>query len=379
MGPRIDMNDPAPDLEELRREIAAIDRSIAAGIAQRLAIARKIGAVKAETQEPTRDYEVEAQVVDRWRRELGAGGIPAGRAEAFARWLVEESVRVQQESRAPVPGPVATAGEVAVVGGAGAMGRWLADYFEDSGHRVSVVDPRAPKGGRPTYPDVETAATRAEVIVLATPIRGTAPILRRLLATGTNALIFDVLSVKAPVSNLLRSAAEAGRRVTSVHPMFGPSARTLSGRNLLIVSCGVPEADRAARALFASSALSIADVPLERHDLLIAESLGLAHAVNLLFLTALASDPASPHELAQAASTTFHRQSSLARSVADEGPELYLDIQASNPHSWGMYQELRHSLDRLAGLVEQGDLPAFTELLRSGAGKLEPGAEPMRS
>ena len=374
------MSDPPSPLRALRDEIAAIDRSIAEAIARRLLVARRVGSLKAETQEPTRDYEVEAQVMARWRETLGPSGIAPGRAEALARWLVEESVRVQEAPPAlGAPGEDGDGQEITIVGGAGAMGRWLAAYFEDLGRRVVVVDPRSEATGRPSYPDVETAMARSDVVLFATPIRGTAPVLRRALAVPSRALVCDVLSVKAPIVELLRRAAADGRRVSSLHPMFGPSARTLSGRNLLIVSCGRPDADRDARALFAGSALSIAEVPLDRHDRLIAKSLGLAHAVNLLFLAALAADPASPHDLAQAASTTFHRQSSLARTVADEGAELYLDIQSLNPHSWGMYQELRGALDRLAGIVERGDLPSFAALLESGTRKLEPGAEPMRT
>ena len=370
----------APEsLEELRRRVAELDAAIAASITERLDLARRIGAAKAVTHEPTRDYEVEARVMERWRDALGASGIPAGRAEAFARWLVEESVRVQHGVGSPAPASVSGAQEIAVVGGAGAMGRWLAEFFEDGGHRVSIVDPSAGADGRRTYPDVATAAASAQVVVFATPIRRTAPLLRQALTVRTNPLIFDVLSVKAPIAPVLKAAAREGRNVTSVHPMFGPSARTLSGRNLLVVSCGVPEADRAVRALFGGSALAVAELSLDRHDLLIAESLGLAHAVNLLFLASLASDPASPHELARSASTTFHRQSSLARTVAEEGAELYLDIQSSNPHSWGMYQELRQALERLSGIVERGDLAAFQELLREGTAKLEPGSEPMRT
>ena len=373
------MTAPEPTLDELRREVESIDRAIADAIGRRLAAAQRIGAAKAATRAPTRDYAVEARVMERWREDLAPTGIPAGRAEAFARWLVEESVRVQEELARPRPAPTSDSREIVVVGGAGAMGRWLCGFFEDAGHRVSVVDPRAGPDGPPAHASLEAAAARAEVLVLATPIRASASILRQALATGTDALLFDVLSVKAPIAPILGSAAASGRRVTSVHPMFGPTARTLSGRNLLIVSCGVPEADRAARALFAGSALSIAEVALDRHDLLIAESLGLAHAVNLLFLAALAADPASPHELARAASTTFHRQSSLARTVAEEGAELYFDIQASNPHSSGMYLELRRSLDRLSGIIERGDLPEFAKLLRDGTEKLEPGSAPMRS
>lgn len=367
------------DLEPLRAEIAEVDGAIAAGIARRLVLAREVAAAKARRQQPTRDYEVESRVLARWRDALAPSGVTPGRAASLARWLVEESVRVQEERRPTPGGGSAGAQRIAIVGGAGAMGRWLADFFEDSGHHVVVVDPRTDTTSRERCPDVRTAVASSDVVVFATPIRATSPLLEEALGSEGGALIFDVLSVKEPVAAALRAGARAGKRVTSVHPMFGPSARTLSGRNLLLVSCGVPEADRAARALFAGSALSVVEVPLDRHDLLIAESLGLAHAVNLLFLAALADDPATPHELARTASTTFHRQSSLARSVAAEGPELYLDIQATNPHSQEMYRDLGRALERLARIVDARDSGEFADLLSRGAAKLDPGAEAMRA
>jgi len=370
------MTDSGPELSALRTEIAEVDRTIALAIDRRLRLARRVGERKSVHREPTRDFAVEEQVLERWRKALGPSGVAGDRAEWLARWLVEESVRTQDEVRAAVAPARSEGDEIAIVGGAGQMGRWLTRFFEDSGHRVAIVDPEAPPPGVPTLPDVETAVSRSAVVLFATPIRSTAPLLRRALESEGSAVIADVLSVKAPIVPVLKAAAQQGRRVTSLHPMFGPSARTLSGRNLLLVSCGVPEADRVARDLFARSAVSISEVELERHDLLIAESLGLAHAVNLLFLAALSSDPASSHELARAASTTFHGQSALARAVAGEGAELYLDIQSLNPHSWGMYQELRTALDRLSTLVERRDLDGFSELLAQGRGKLEsePGA-----
>jgi chorismate mutase / prephenate dehydrogenase len=366
-------------LRELRREIERVDRTLAATILQRLALAREVGRTKASLGQPLRDYGVEKSVLSRWQRGLARAGVRPARAQAVGRWLVEEALRVQEaesSKRAPSSGRVPP--DVAVVGGAGGMGRWLVEFLQDSGHEVAVVDPASTEPGRPTFPDIETAARVVKVLAFATPIRATAPLLRRAMDTGTRALIFDVLSVKAPISPLLTQAARAGLRVTSTHPLFGPSARTLSGRNLLIVSCGVPGADRAARALFARSALTITEVPLDRHDLLIAESLGMSHAVNLLFMVALGAEPVSSHDLARAASTTFHRQSSLAAAVASEGPELYLDIQSLNPHSWSMYEELRTALDRLAAVVERQDGNGFREILAAGQAKLQPGEPSMR-
>lgn len=362
----------------MRAEVKAADAAMLAALERRFRIAREIGTEKRRTGRALRDYAVERDVVARWRCGLDAWGVPSGHSEALAEWIIEESLRLQEGVFLDSPPPPGSKFDVAIVGGAGAMGGWLGDFLEDGGHRVAVVDPRGAPRGRVPLPDVETAVRDAEIVVFATPIRQTASLMRRALTVRSDALLLDLLSVKAPVVPILKEAAKNGRRVSSLHPMFGPSARTLSGRNLLVVSCGVPEADEVARSLFSSSALTITEIPLERHDRLIAESLGLSHAVNLLFLATLASDPFSPHDLARAASATFHGQATLAGALAREGPELYLDIQALNPNTWGTFDEIGEALKQLRMTIERHDVRAFRSLLDAGCAKLESASGSIR-
>ena len=368
-----------PTLEQLREQVDRADREIASSIGRRLELARQIGLSKSRRHAPLRDYATEARVLSRWQERLTVAGVDRPRSAALARWLIEESLRVQESIPARARSPPESGQRIAIVGGAGGMGRWLDQFLTDAGHEVHIVDPRSDARSPRTLPSVGAALDRSDIVAFATPIRATAPVMEKALGHRSDAVVFDVLSVKAPILPLLRAARRKGRLVTSVHPMFGPSARTLSGRNLLLVSCGVPEADRTVWSLFSRTALTLTEVPIERHDRLIAESLGLAHAVNLVFLSALASDPLTPPDLAAAASTTFHRQSSLAAAVAREGAELYLDIQSLNPHSTEVYAEIRAAVDRLARIVQHQDLGEFRRLLDEGRAKLAPGPEPMRA
>jgi chorismate mutase / prephenate dehydrogenase len=368
------------DLASFRDKIGVLDDQIGRGISQRLDLARRVARRKSEAALPLRDYAVEGEVVRRWVRRLRSAGVGDSRSEALARWLIEESIRVQEPIlRRPRTRSPAKALDIGIVGGAGAMGRWLAEFFDAGGNRVSVIDPRASPRVRPVLPDLPSALERVDVLVFATPISTTAPLLRTAIADGGETLIFDVLSVKAPIARLLARGARDGRRVTSVHPMFGPSARTLSGRNLLIVGCGNREADAAARSLFVHSALVISEVRLQDHDRLMAESLGLSHAVNLLFLGALSASGVSRSHLSRVASTTFHRQSSLALSVAQEGVDLYLDIQASNPHSREVYRTMRTRLRELERIIDRHDTKAFRAWIANGQARLDPGPVAMRA
>lgn len=371
---------PRPaSLLKLRHQVDRTDRAITTAIGRRLRLAHSIGRTKRDAGISLRDFATEDRVLRRWRTQLRAVGVTEARSEALARWMIEESLRVQES----IPGRARKRrppGErIGVVGGSGGMGRWLVEFLTDSAHEVRILDPRASPADPRTMSSLEEMLGECQMVAFATPIRATPALLEQAIDSRPEAVLFDVLSVKAPIVPIVEEGCRRGCRISSAHPMFGPSARTLSGRNLLLVSCGVREADAAVRALFTPTALTITEVPLARHDRLIAESLGLAHAVNLLFLSALASDPMTPLDLATAASTTFHRQSSLAAAVAREGPELYLDIQSLNPHSGEVYSELRAALDRLVDIVERKDLGEFRALLESGRSKLETGPEPMRA
>lgn len=365
-------------VEELRRAVRIADQELVRIIGRRLELAQRIAAAKRRQGHALRNYAVEARVLSRWRVALGRWGVPAPRAESLTRWMIEEALRAQERRLRWSPERCRRDGtvEIAIVGGAGAMGRWLAGFLEDSGRRVAVVDPRAVPGERPMLPDVESAVRAARVVIFATPIRSTRPLLQRALVARGRAVLLDILSVKAPIQSTIERGARSGVAVSSLHPLFGPSVKTLSGRNLLIVSAGVPAADRVARDLFRNSAVSITTVPLAQHDRWIAESLGLSHLVNLLFLSAVSQDRLPVRKLAHASSTTFRRQGEVALDVACEGAELYLDIQSENPWSRRIDARLDAALRLLRSNVRGHDLPGFEEILRRGRTKLEQALGP---
>jgi len=315
---------PERQLSRLRASLRQTDREIRAAVERRLRIARKIGETKRRRGLPVRDYAVERQVVARWRTAMEEIGVPPERGEELARWLVEEAVRVE-ERVGEAPEHRRKAADILVIGGAGSMGRWLAEFFLAGGHRVGICDPRAADGVPPEFrveADLPRAAREADVIVVATPMRAAPAVCRELWKTGTRATIFDILSIKAPLLPTIRRGRRAGFHLTSVHPLFGPTVRTLSGRNLLVLDCGDARANRAAEGLFRTSSLSVHRLPIERHDALMAEVLALPHATSLLFSLALARAGHAPGDLARAAPTSFARQAEVAWVVTAANPRL---------------------------------------------------------
>jgi chorismate mutase/prephenate dehydrogenase len=134
---------------------------------------------------------------------------------------------------------------------------------------------------------------------------------------------------------------------------------------------GVPEATRAARALFKSTMAEQTEMSVDEHDRLMAYVLGLSHALNLAFFTALASSGELVPRLQRMSSTTFDAQLRVATLVAGDNPHLYFDIQALNDYGASSLQALRDATERIQSLVAAGDEEGFVELMAAGRRYLE--------
>ena len=134
---------------------------------------------------------------------------------------------------------------------------------------------------------------------------------------------------------------------------------------------GVPEATREARALFASTMAEQTEMSVDDHDRVMAYVLGLSHALNLAFFTALAESGELVPRLQRMSSTTFDAQLRVASLVARDNPHLYFDIQTLNDYGTAALQGLRAATERIERLVEGRDEAGFVELMAAGRRYLE--------
>lgn len=337
-------------------ELAAIDREIVVLVGRRNGIAKVIGEEKAKANEevvvPSVERIVEQRYVDAGTR----AGVSAATAVRLARAVIDESVEVQ--GRLPRH---AEPRRICIIGGNGGMGRcWLSAFFAARGHQVTVVVRDPEKAVYPAVTLAEACRT-AEVIIVSTPVPVAAGILEEIFASHTSALVFDILSVKSPVIPVLRRMAEVGMHVCSVHPMFGPTAAAVAGRNIVVADCGCPSVIEETAALFSGG--TILRMPIEDHDPIAAYVLGLSHAVNLAFSEALVRSGFSAEVLNAAASTTFRKQAAVSREVSEENAPLYYAIQRENPYNDVAVKNLADAVSELRILEKD----AFCKRMQAGA------------
>jgi chorismate mutase/prephenate dehydrogenase len=233
---------------------------------------------------------------------------------------------------------------------------------------VLVADPAGAAPGIATTEDWRKIDDLGvfDFIVVATPLGASGVILNELALRRPPGVVFDLGSLKSPLRGGLNALKAAGVKVTSLHPMFGPGTELLSGRHVIFIDMGNAEALAASRALFQPTMAEQVVMSLDEHDRLIAYVLGLSHALNIAFFTALAESGEAAPRLSRLSSTTFDAQLDVASDVADESPELYYEIQALNDYGAESLQALSQAVERLRGAVLKRDFATFRTLMVQG-------------
>jgi chorismate mutase/prephenate dehydrogenase len=352
------------NLDEQRKRLSALDQQLVTIVAQRQRIVGEIGRSKTSVGTATRDYAREKDVLDMGRHQASTMGVDPDLVENLLQMLIRASLESQERDRVVAEGR-GDGRRVLIIGGKGKMGRWFVDFFASQGFATSIADSSV-KDGPSQFKSWTDAGVDFDVMVVAAPLAVSGRILAQLAVLKPSGLIFDIGSLKTPLLDGLQELRAAGCRVTSLHPMFGPDTRLLSGKHLIFCDAGDAAATAAAKELFAATMVEQIDMGLEDHDRLIAYVLGLSHALNIAFFTALAESGEAAPMLAKMSSTTFDAQLLVSEAVAQDNPLLYFEIQNLNKFGLGPLDALCDAAKRIRETVADGDERGFAELMHKG-------------
>ncbi len=352
-------------LDELRQRLNEIDAQLINLIAERQQHSQEIASVKRASGSPTRDYARERDVILAARTLAEKRGVSPVVAETLMRMLIRSSLTTQEQASVAARGS-GSGQRALVIGGAGKMGRWFAEFLASQGFTVECSDPNGAPPCAIAVGDYRQLELNHDYIVVATPLGLTDAVLRELALRRPKGVIFDLGSLKSPLRGGLMALKSHGCKVTSLHPMFGPDTELLSGRHVIFVDLGAPEALDKARGLFAATMVERVVMSLDEHDRLIAYVLGLSHALNIAFFTALATSGEAAPRLARLSSTTFDSQLDVASRVSQESPDLYYEIQALNDYGAESLEALARAVEQIRNSVLSQDREAFRRLMEQG-------------
>ncbi|MFW9807924.1 MAG: prephenate dehydrogenase/arogenate dehydrogenase family protein [Candidatus Thorarchaeota archaeon] len=228
--------------------------------------------------------------------------------------------------------------KIAVIGGAGRMGKWLVNHFLEVGHSVMVADPKA-NGGKSGFELISNnvAAAKADVVLISVPMEDTTSVIREVIPyMRENSILCEISTLKSNIIEDLRKIARGNIRPLSIHPLFGPGASTLKKRYALIPVHDSHEERNVAESLFPKSQIIVVEADI--HDRIMALTLSLPYFMNMIFASVLKDEDISLMQ--QLSGTTFAVQFMLTGSIMSHTSEFHRALHKENAYFTEILQKL---------------------------------------
>lgn len=255
------------------------------------------------------------------------------------------------------------------------MGAWIANFLSKNGYEVIINDTNrsaARKVARELHvriaDDQMQALESSQLVILATPTPITQTMLLRLAREDFKDKLFvEISSVKKPLKTVLRGLKEKGFSILSIHPMFGPGARSPKGRAVLVTP--LTRKTRLAEEFLATlrkKGARLIKCSLDEHDKLIALVLILPHFLNAAFVAGLRALDVDLNLLSKAAGPTFRLQLLLAEEIHQENLDNETSMLLDNTYSIKTLKKYTQTSNIIANTIARRNRAIVLRSLRSG-------------
>jgi prephenate dehydrogenase len=154
---------------------------------------------------------------------------------------------------------------------------------------------------------------------------------------------------------------ECAGEVVGLHPMFGPTVRSL--RRQKVVICPVRQGEQAAwfRQELSAIGLELIDTDPETHDRMMAIVQVLVHFSTMVMGDALRRTGVDIDESLRFTSPVYRLELAFVGRLFAQNPDLYAEIEMSNPHANEVRALFIESASEIEALSRGGDRRAFRE------------------
>ncbi len=273
--------------------------------------------------------------------------------------------------------------KIAIIGGAGKMGRWFARFLLQEGKEVAICgrdETKLRQAARQlgvAFASPEAAVKAADMVLLSVPPDSFEDAVRQISPhIKPGQMVLDITSVKAfPVDIMHKHLKKCV--VLGTHPMFGPGAESIAHQNFILTPTNAEEEALAQKVkkYLETRAARVALMTPEEHDEIMSVVLGLAHFIALVSGDALLSS-GRMEKIGALGGTTYKMLLTLVESVVAEDAALYASLQMNLPQAAAVAELFVQKAHERAGVVAQKDRDGFVRKmseLRRGLEQFDPG------
>jgi len=268
--------------------------------------------------------------------------------------------------------------KIGIIGGSGAMGKWLArqalaEKFEViiSGRDGVKLRNARKELNVSTGSNIDIAKHCQVVIISVTPSQFEAVVQEIAPFIHEEQYIADLTSVKTGPVSMMHRYIKKGT-ILGTHPVFGPGAKNFTNQNIVLTPVTPTEQALAngIKTWLEQRGANVSMMTPEQHDRIMTVVLGLAHFIAIVSAdTLLGFDNFA--EMKKIGGTTFKVLYTLVESVISEDPQLYASLQMSFPQIAEVEAQFLNNSTAWAEMVKKGDRDGFAAKMAALHAKLE--------
>ncbi len=251
---------------------------------------------------------------------------------------------------------------IAVIGGAGKMGRWFVNHFQQLNHTIIVADPqKIEEQDLETTKSNTSAVGDADLVLISVPMEATADVIREVIPhMKPNSILCEISTVKSNVIGVLGDVSAEQIRPISIHPLFGPGATSLKKKFALIPIRNRTDERKVVDTLFPDSEIIIVDI--EDHERIMALTLSLPYFTNMILASIFKDQDIQLME--QLSGTTFAVQFMLTGSIMVHPSEFHVALHIENKYALEILSKFQRAVNRELGILTK-DKDGFEQSYRN--------------
>lgn len=345
-------------LEQLRRQIDALDEQIVELLSRRHDVVQRVLALKKAAGLPIYHPAREEDLISQRRAQARQVGLDPDHVEELYRCILRQS-RVRQTAHAARSGAVRPGAKVLIVGGRGAMGRYFGHWFGQAGCEVRVLD-------KEDWPRAAELCAGIDLALVSVPIHCTTAVISQLGPyLPVQCVLADLTSIKqAPLQAML--AAHSGP-VLGLHPLFGPSTSSMDQQVIVATPGRQPEACQWLVDQLTAWGNLVLRMEAEEHDAMMDVVQGVRHFAAFAFGRFLCDRKVNLERTLEFSSPIYRLELGMVGRLFAQDPELYADIILASPQRRALVQEFVRSVAEAAQVVDRADAAAFCRQFREVA------------
>ncbi|MFQ6050227.1 MAG: prephenate dehydrogenase [Candidatus Hydrothermarchaeota archaeon] len=267
---------------------------------------------------------------------------------------------------------------ITIVGGYGAMGRWLVKLLKEKGFEVRISGRNAKVGEAfarkmrvEFFTDNVEAVKEADVVIVSVPISVTEEVIKEIAPhMKDGSLLMDIASIKEGPANAMLKYAKESVELIPAHPMFGPSAPDLKGQVVLLTPLRSEIWLPRVKSFLEKEGARVHITTPEEHDRIMSIIQGLTHFVYIATGITLGDLNVDVEYTKRFASPVYQMMLDMIARIVGQDPHMYAMIQIYNPRNFDIHSKFIENAESLRKIIIEGRKEDFVEKMSKAARKL---------